>query len=97
MTLLVFCQVLITTQVVTRKIKKYATCTNKLPHPMRQNYGCTRTTPNHDPGHGTRRKVSQSMPSRVLFVLLVPPLFIEGNSHSYHRSNFVFAHATVPY
>ena len=30
-------------------------------------------------------------------VLLVPPLFIEGNSHSYNRSSFVFAGATVPY
>ena len=29
--------------------------------------------------------------------LLVPPLFIEGNSHSYQPSNFVFARATVPY
>ena len=29
--------------------------------------------------------------------LLVPPLFIEGNSHSYNRSIFVFARATVPY
>ena len=29
--------------------------------------------------------------------ILVPPLFIEGNSHSYNWSIFVFARATVPY
>ena len=29
--------------------------------------------------------------------ILVPPLFIERNSHSYNRTNFVFARATVPY
>ena len=29
--------------------------------------------------------------------VLVPPLFIEGNSHSYNRSIFVFAGATVLY
>ena len=33
----------------------------------------------------------------VFFELLVPPLFIEGNSHSYNSSIFVFAGATVPY
>ena len=29
--------------------------------------------------------------------ILVPPLFIEGDSHSYNWSIFVFAGATVPY
>ena len=29
--------------------------------------------------------------------ILVPPLFIEENSHSYNQSIFVFAGATVPY
>ena len=33
----------------------------------------------------------------VVLLLLVPPLFIEGNSHSYNRTIFVFARATVPY
>ena len=32
-----------------------------------------------------------------IHLLLVPPLFIEGNSHSYLRSNFVFARVKVPY
>ena len=36
--------------------------------------------------------------SRITLVaLLVPPLFIERNSHSYNQTNFVFARATVPY
>ena len=30
-------------------------------------------------------------------MILVPPLFIEGKSHSYNLSIFVFAGATVPY
>ena len=34
-------------------------------------------------------------PKRI--ILLVPPLFIERNSHSYNRTIFVFACATVPY
>ena len=33
----------------------------------------------------------------LLLLLLVPPLFIERNSHSYNRTIFVFARATVPY
>ena len=33
----------------------------------------------------------------VFGLILVPPLFIEGNSHSYNRTIFVFARATVPY
>ena len=33
----------------------------------------------------------------LLLIILVPPLFIEGNSHSYNRTIFVFARATVPY
>ena len=32
-----------------------------------------------------------------MILLLVPPLFIEGNSHSYNRSISVFAGTTVPY
>ena len=34
---------------------------------------------------------------RLVCIILVPPLFIEGNSHSYNRSIFVFARVTVPY
>ena len=36
-------------------------------------------------------------PLAIDISLLVPPLFIERNSHSYNRTIFVFARATVPY